>query len=163
MDWKSAKSIYEFNAADIDGNEVSLQKYRGNVVLIVNVASNCGFTKSNYKQLNELHEKYAENGLAILAFPCNQFLGQEPGCEADIKEFAKKNNIAFDMFSKVNVNGSNAHPLYNYLKQQKGGFLGSYIKWNFTKFLVDKNGVPTQRYAPNVEPKNIEADIKAML
>ncbi|RWS07248.1 glutathione peroxidase-like isoform X2, partial [Dinothrombium tinctorium] len=164
MDSESAKNcIYDFSAKDIDGNEVSLDKYRGNVVLIVNVASNCGFTKSNYKQLNELYDKYENAGLRILAFPCNQFLNQEPGCEMDIKEFAKKNNIRFDMFSKVDVNGKTAHPLYNYLKEQKGGLLGSFIKWNFTKFLVDKQGHPVQRYAPTVEPKNIEKDIEALL
>jgi len=162
--WKNAKTLYEFKVKDIDGNEVDLKKYEGKPTLVVNVASNCGFTKNNYKQLNELYEKYEKDGLRILAFPSNQFNGQEPGCDIDIKEFAKKNNVKFDMFSKINVNGDGAHPLYKWLKNQKGGILGiDAIKWNFTKFLVDKNGVPVKRYAPNVDPKDIEPDIKSHL
>jgi len=165
-DWKKAKSLYDFKVKDIDGNEVDLKKYEGKPALVVNVASNCGFTKNNYKQLNELYEKYEKDGLRILAFPSNQFNGQEPGCDIDIKEFAKKNNVKFDMFSKIKVNGSgdDAEPLYKWLKSQKGGILGiDAIKWNFTKFLIDKNGVPVKRYAPNVDPKDIEPDIKSQL
>jgi phospholipid-hydroperoxide glutathione peroxidase len=163
-DWKKANKLYEFTAKDIDGNEVSLDKYSGKPTLVVNVASNCGLTKNNYKQLNELYEKYEKEGLRIAAFPSNQFAGQEPGCDIDIKEFAKKNNVKFDMYSKVDVNGDSAHPIYKWLKNQKGGFLGlDAIKWNFTKFLIDKNGVPVKRYAPTVEPKDIEKDLKAQL
>ncbi|GIY52140.1 phospholipid hydroperoxide glutathione peroxidase [Caerostris darwini] len=133
--WKSAKSIYDFSALDIDGNEVSLEKYRGHVALIVNVASK------------------------ILGFPCNQFGGQEPGTEADIKEFIKQYNVQFDMFSKINVNGDNTHPLWSYLKKKQGGTLGNFIKWNFSKFLIDKEGQPVKRYAPQFEPKDIEPDL----
>jgi len=163
-DWKKANKLYEFAAKDIDGNEVSLNKYEGKPTLVVNVASNCGLTKNNYKQLNELYEKYEKEGLRIAAFPSNQFAGQEPGCDIDIKEFAKKNDVKFDMYSKIDVNGDSAHPIYKWLKNQKGGFLGiDAIKWNFTKFLIDKNGVPIKRYAPTVEPKDIEKDLKAQL
>lgn len=130
---------------------------------MVNVASNCGFTKTNYAQLNELYSKYKDQGLKVLAFPCNQFAGQEPGCETDIKEFIKKNNIEFDMFNKIKVNGDEADPLYKYLKKEQGGFLLDAIKWNFTKFLVDADGKPIARYAPNVEPNKIEKDLKPLL
>ncbi|KAL3209217.1 hypothetical protein MRX96_009218 [Rhipicephalus microplus] len=136
--WKDASSIYDFSAVDIDGNEVSLDKYKGHVALI-----------------------YAESkGLRILAFPCNQFGGQEPGTEADIKKFVEKYNVKFDMFSKVNVNGDKAHPLWKYLKQKQSGFLtDSAIKWNFTKFVVDKEGQPVHRYAPTTDPLDIEPDL----
>jgi glutathione peroxidase-family protein len=164
MDWKEAKSIYEFTVKDIDGNEVSLEKYKGFVVLIVNVATNCGLTTNNYKQLNEVYDKYRERGLRILAFPCNQFNGQEPGCDADIKEFAKKKKVEYDMFSKIDVNGNSAIPLYKYLKEKQGGFLWmNGIKWNFSKFLVNKQGVPVSRYAPTTAPTSIEKDIEAEL
>ncbi|KAF8783251.1 Phospholipid hydroperoxide glutathione like protein [Argiope bruennichi] len=137
-DWKSAKSIYDFSAIDIDGNVVSLEKYRGHA----------------------LHEKYAESeGLRILGFPCNQFGGQEPGSESQIKEFIKQYNVQFDMFSKIDVNGDNTHPLWSYLKKKQGGTFGNFIKWNFSKFLIDKNGQPVKRYAPNVEPNAIEPDL----
>ena len=164
QDWKDAKTIYEFKVKDIDGNEVGLDRYQGHPLLVVNVASNCGFTKNNYKQLNELYEKYEKDGLRILAFPSNQFNGQEPGCDVDIKEFAKKKGVQFDMFSKINVNGDSADPLYKWLKTKQGGFLGfDGIKWNFTKFLVNKEGIPIKRYAPTVDPKDIEPDLKAQL
>lgn len=158
--WKDATSIYDFKADDIDGNEVSLEKYRGHVCLIVNVASKWGGTTKNYTQLQALYEKYSSaEGLRILAFPCNQFGGQEPGTNADIKEFVKKFNVTFDMFSKIDVNGDNAHPLWKYLKEKQHGTLGNFIKWNFSKFLVDKNGQPVKRYAPNVDPNAIEPDL----
>jgi len=157
------QSVYEFAAKDIDGNEVSLEKYRGHPLIIVNVASNCGFTKTNYKELNEIYDKYEEKGLKILAFPCNQFMGQEPGCDVDIKEFAKKNNVRYDFFSKIEVNGDNAHPLWKWLKQKMSGFMGSFIKWNFTKFLVNKDGVPVKRFGPSTNPKKMDADIQAIL
>jgi len=159
-DWKSATSIYDFSAIDIDGNEVSLEKYRGHVSVIANVASKWGATAKNYSQLQALYEKYSEShGLRILGFPCNQFGGQEPGTEADIKEFIKKYNVQFDMYSKINVNGDNTHPLFSYLKSKLGGTLGSFIKWNFTKFVVDKNGQPVKRFGPNEEPNAMEPDL----
>lgn len=121
-------------------------------------------TEKNYAQLNVLYEKYREAGLRILAFPCNQFGNQEAGTEADIKAFMAKRNVAFDAFSKIDVNGSTAHPLYKYLKSKQGGFLFmNAIKWNFTKFLVDKDGQPTQRYSPTTDPKDAEKDIIKLL
>lgn len=120
-------------------------------------------TKSNYKQLNEIYDKYESQGLRIAAFPSNSF-NQEPACDVDIKEFIAKNNVKFDMYSKVDVNGDNAAPLYKWLKKQQGGFLGfDGIKWNFTKFLADKDGKPIKRYAPTTEPTSIEPDIKSLL
>ncbi|KAF7490495.1 putative phospholipid hydroperoxide glutathione peroxidase [Sarcoptes scabiei] len=160
----TAKTVYEFSVNDIDGQEVSLSKYEGKVLLIVNVASRCGFTNSNYHQLNELYSKYESQGLRIAAFPCNQFAGQEPACDVDIKEFANKLNVKFDMFSKIDVNGSKAHPLYRWLKiKQRGVFGTQAIKWNFTKFLINKEGVPIKRYAPTTSPNSIEPEIKALL
>ncbi len=156
-------SIYDIKVKDIDGKELSLAKYKGRVMLIVNVASKCGFTPQ-YEGLEALHEKYAAKGLSILAFPCNQFLSQEPGSEAEIKSFCKRSyDVKFDLFSKINVNGDNTHPLYKYLKENAGGFLTDTIKWNFTKFLVDKNGKVIHRYAPSTKPQEIEADIEKLL
>ena len=162
--WEEAKSVYDFTVKDIDGNEVSLSKYQGKPTLIVNVASNCGFTKSNYNQLNELYDKYEGQGLRIAAFPCNQFMNQESACEVDIKNFAEKNNVKFDMYSKIAVNGSDAVPLYRWLKSKQKGILGTTsIKWNFTKFLIDKDGIPIKRYAPTTAPNSIEPDIKSLV
>jgi glutathione peroxidase len=143
---------------------ISVLFYRGRVVLIVNVACNCGFTNSNYPQMQDLHRKYEKDGLSVLAFPSNQFGGQEPKPENEIKEFVKeKFDVEFCMFSKINVNGDNAHPLYKFLKSKLGGTLGDFIKWNFSKFLIDRNGVPFKRYAPTVAPKEIEDDIVKLL
>lgn len=183
--WKNAKTIYEFKARDINGNEIDLSKYkldskfsnqliylfnclfdyliRGRVVLIVNVACQCGFTGSNYPQMQELHRKYEPQGLSVLAFPCNQFGGQEPNPEAEIKDFVKKFSVEFDMFSKIKVNGEEAHPLYKFLKSKVDGTFGSFIKWNFSKFLVNREGVPVKRYSPTTEPKDIEEDIIKLL
>lgn len=160
-DWENAESIYEFNALDIDGNDVSLKKYRGHVALIVNSASNCKLTPKNFTQLQALYKKYNKShGLEILSFPCNQFAQQEPGNEAAIKEFVKKYNVQFDMFSKIDVNGDDAHPLWKYLKlKQAGTFGSSSVKWNFTKFLIDKYGKPVARYEPLHEPLAIEVDL----
>lgn len=132
---------------------------RGKVLLIVNVASNCSFTKRNYQELNELYAKYRDQGFMILGFPCNQF-GEEPKCETDIKEFMKKHHVEWDAFAKINVNGENSHPLYKYLKNAIGGTMGNFIKWNFTKYLIDKQGKPVARYAPSKNPMKFEEDIK---
>lgn len=159
--WKSAKSIYDFTANDIQGNPVSLEKYRGHVCIVVNVASQCGLTATNYKELGELYDEYADNkGLRILAFPCNQFAGQEPGDANSICSFVAKKKVKFDMFEKVNVNGSDAHPLWKYLKYKQGGILGDFIKWNFTKFVIDKNGQPVERHGPNTDPKEMVSSLE---
>lgn len=156
-------SIYDIEVKDIDHNAIKLEKYKGKVMLIVNVASKCGYT-GQYAGLQELHEKYHDKGLAVLGFPCNQFLSQEPGTEEQIKNFCMTSfGVQFDMFSKIDVNGKNTHPLYRYLKEQAGGIVTDDIKWNFTKFLVDRNGKVVKRYAPSTKPKDIEEDIKKLL
>jgi len=156
-------SIYDFSVKDIDGHEVKLDKYKGRVMLIVNVASKCGFT-GQYAGLQKLHEKYNSKGLSILGFPCNQFLSQEPGTEQEIKNFCTSSfGVSFDMFSKIDVNGQNSHPLYKYLKKKVGGFITDDIKWNFTKFLVDREGKVIERYAPSTTPEDIEKDIQKLL
>jgi glutathione peroxidase len=156
-------SIYDIEVKDIEGKTLTLDKYENRVMLIVNVASKCGYT-SQYKGLQELHEKYDDKGLSVLGFPCNQFLSQEPGTEEEIKNFCVTNfGVAFDMFSKIAVNGTNAHPLYLFLKEQAGGIGIDAIKWNFTKFLVDRDGNVVKRYAPSVKPKAIQKDIEALL
>lgn len=157
-------SIYDITVKDIDNKEFTLEKYKDKVMLIVNVASKCGFT-GQYEGLEKLHEKYSSQGLAVLGFPCNQFLAQEPGTEADIKEFCSLTyGVKFDMFSKIDVNGQNTHELYKYLKSNSSGLMGTgVIKWNFTKFLVDKNGKVINRYAPSTTPKEIEKDIVELL
>ncbi|CAG5114607.1 unnamed protein product [Candidula unifasciata] len=151
--WKEAKTIYEFNALDIDGNDVSLEKYRGKVCIIVNVACKCGFTNKNYTQLQDFYTKYADKGLAILAFPSNQFAGQEPGSNEEIKKFVNDTfGAKFDLFSKIEVNGKNAHPLFKFLKKEQKGTFGDFIKWNFTKFLINREGKPVSRYSPSTDP-----------
>lgn len=156
-------SIYDIHVKDIDGKTLSMDKYRGRVMLIVNVASKCGYT-GQYKGLQTLHEKYEDKGLSVLGFPCNQFLSQEPGTEEEIKNFCMSNfGVSFDMFSKIDVNGNNTHPLYVYLKEHAEGFVVDTIKWNFTKFLVDRKGQVIKRYAPSVKPREIEADIQKLL
>jgi glutathione peroxidase len=161
---ESSMSIYDIEVKDIDGNTFTLEKYKGKVMLIVNVASKCGFTYQ-YEGLEKLYDKHRKNGLEILGFPCNQFLKQEPGTEKEIKAFCRLNyGVNFPMFAKIDVNGDNQHPLYTYLKKHSSGFLGTdVIKWNFTKFLVDRNGNVVKRYAPSTEPKTIEADILKLL
>lgn len=154
--WEDAKSIYEFTAKDIYGNDVSLEKYKGHVCIIVNVASECGFTDVNYEQLNYLYDRYGKSkGLRILGFPSNEFGGQEPGTNEDIINFAKFRGIKFDLFSKVNVNGDDAHPLWKYLKAKQGGYFGDFIKWNFTKFIVDKKGQVRERFATTTNPNDM--------
>ncbi|XP_031774128.1 probable phospholipid hydroperoxide glutathione peroxidase [Apis florea] len=159
--WKSASTIYDFHAKDIHGNDVSLNKYREHVCIIVNVASNCGLTDTNYRELVQLYEKYNEKeGLRILAFPSNEFGGQEPGTSAEILEFVKKYNVTFDLFEKINVNGNNAHPLWKWLKTQANGFITDDIKWNFTKFIINKEGKVVSRFAPTVDPLQMESELK---
>ena len=156
-------SIYDISVKDIDGKVVKLDKYKGRVMLVVNVASKCGYT-GQYEGLEKLHEKYNSQGLSILGFPCNQFLSQEPGTEEEIKNFCMSNfGVQFDMFSKIDVNGENTHPLYKLLKKSAGGFLTDDIKWNFTKFLVDREGKVIKRYSPSTKPKDIEEDIEKLL
>ncbi|KAK9872388.1 hypothetical protein WA026_017846 [Henosepilachna vigintioctopunctata] len=161
VDYKKATSIYDFVVKNINGEVISLEKYKGNVCLIVNVASECGFTKNNYEELNEIFDLYGESkGLRILAFPCNQFAGQEPGDSAEIMEFIKSKNVNFDVFEKVEVNGSEASPLWKYLKYKQSGVLGDFIKWNFTKFIIDKNGQPVERHGPNTSPKELVTSLE---
>ncbi len=157
-------NAYEFEAVDIDGQTVPFADYEGKVLLIVNVASRCGFTPQ-YTGLEKLWQDYRERGLVVLGFPCDQFGNQEPGSEEEIRNFCSLTyEVDFPMFSKVEVNGAQAHPLWKWLKQQKGGLLGfDAIKWNFTKFLVGRDGIPLKRYAPTDKPESIAADIEAAL
>ncbi|KAK9100135.1 hypothetical protein Scep_023565 [Stephania cephalantha] len=158
------KTIHDFTVKDIDGKDVSLSKFKGKVMLIVNVASRCGLTSSNYTELSHLYEKYKPQGFEILAFPCNQFGGQEPGSNPEIKKFAcTRFKAEFPIFDKVDVNGPFTAPVYQFLKSSSGGFLGDVIKWNFEKFLVDKNGKVVERYPPTTSPFQIEKDIKKLL
>jgi len=156
VNWKEAKSICDFSAKTINGQEVSLDKYRGHVCIIVNVASDCGYAKNHYEELGELFKLYSETkGLRILGFPCNQFGGQEPGDSSTICKFTYKNNVKFDMYEKIRANGVDAHRLWKYLKHKQGGLFGDFIKWNFTKFVIDKNGQPVARYSPSTRPKSL--------
>ncbi len=156
-------SIYDFSAKTIDGKEKSLADYKGKVLLIVNVASKCGFTHQ-YKGLEELYRKYKDAGLEILAFPCNQFGGQEPGTNEEIASFCSTNyGVSFQIFDKIDVNGENAHPLYKFLKANAKGFINDDIKWNFTKFLVNQNGEVIDRFAPQTTPESIEKHIANLL
>jgi len=157
-------TVYDFKARTIDGEEVSLSHYRGKVLLIVNVASRCGFTPQ-YRGLEELYERFGKSGFEVLGFPCNQFGKQEPGTDSDIRGFCDlQYGVRFPLFSKVDVNGSGAHPLYEFLKKSKPGFLGTKrIKWNFTKFLIDRNGKPLKRYSPQTTPDKIEKDLQTAL
>ena len=157
-------TAYDFSARDIDGNERALADFKGNALLIVNVASKCGFTPQ-YTGLEALQRKYHAQGFDVLGFPCDQFGHQEPGNELEIRNFCTLNyDVSFPMFAKVDVNGDAAHPLYQWLKREKSGLLGiGAIKWNFTKFLVDRNGKPVKRYAPTDTPESIEKDLPAVL
>lgn len=160
----SATSVYDFTVKDASGKDVDLSVYKGKVLLIVNVASQCGLTNSNYTELSQVYEKYKDQGLEILAFPCNQFAGQEPGTNEEIVQFAcTRFKAEYPIFDKVDVNGSNASPLYKFLKSSKGGIFGDSVKWNFSKFLVDKEGRVVDRYAPTTSPLSIEKDIKKLL
>uniref|UniRef100_A0A7N0SYB5 Glutathione peroxidase n=1 Tax=Kalanchoe fedtschenkoi TaxID=63787 RepID=A0A7N0SYB5_KALFE len=151
------KSIHDFTVKDRKGSDVELGIYKGKVLLVVNVASKCGLTDANYTQLTQLYSKYKSKGLEILAFPCNQFLRQEPGTTEDAANFAcTRYKADYPIFRKIHVNGTHTAPVYKFLKSSKSGFLGSRIKWNFTKFLVDKDGHVLQRYSPTTPPLSIE-------
>ncbi len=157
-------SIYEFSAVDIQGNERAMSEFKGKVVLVVNTASKCGFTPQ-YEGLEDMYKELHEQGLEILGFPCNQFGQQEKGDDTQIAGFCMKNyGVSFPMFSKVDVNGDDAHPLYAFLKKQAPGVLGSKgIKWNFTKFLIGKDGEVLKRFAPTSKPQDIAVEVKALL
>lgn len=157
-------TIYQFSAINNAGESVELDNYQGKVILIVNTASDCGFTPQ-YAGLQTLYQQHQEQGLEVLAFPCNQFKQQESGNDEEIKQFCDlRFNIKFPLFSKIDVNGDNAHPLFTYLKKNAPGILGSKgIKWNFTKFLVNREGKVVKRYAPTTKPEDIEADILTLL
>jgi glutathione peroxidase len=157
-------TIYKYTAATLDGEEVGLETWRGRVLLIVNTASACGFTPQ-YAGLEALYKKFEPEGLTILGFPCNQFGGQEPGSAVEIGQFCQKNyGVTFPMFAKVEVKGSHAHQLFQYLTQARPGILGTEaIKWNFTKFLIDRDGDPVARYAPQTKPEELEEPIKKLL
>ena len=155
--------IYDFTAQSLAGDDVPLQRYEGQVLLIVNTASACGFTPQ-YRGLEALQREYGPRGFSVLGFPCNQFGGQEPGDASQIEQFCSTTyDVTFPMFAKIDVNGSRAHPLYAYLKSEKTGLLGSGIKWNFTKFLVDRKGKVAGRFAPTVTPEGLKKEIEALL
>jgi glutathione peroxidase len=158
-----ATSLGDFTATTLGGEERSLADYAGQVVLVVNTASQCGFTPQ-YAGLEQIWQKYRDQGFAVLGFPCNQFGNQEPGDETAIADFCERNyGVSFPMFAKVDVNGAAAHPLFGWLRREKGGVLGSAIKWNFTKFLVGRDGQVIKRYAPATKPESLAADIEAAL
>ncbi|MBR9976223.1 MAG: glutathione peroxidase [Bacteroidetes bacterium] len=158
-----ANTFYTHAASSLQGQEVDMREYAGKVVLVVNTASKCGFTPQ-YEGLEELYRKYRDRGLVILGFPCNQFGNQEPGDERSIAEGCLLNyGVSFPMFAKVEVNGGNTHPIFRYLKRELSGIGGGRIKWNFTKFLIDRDGHPVRRYAPVTAPESIEADILELL
>ena len=149
-------NFYDFEAEDIKGQLIKMDSYKDKLVLVVNTASHCGFTKQ-YAGLEKLYKDYKDKGLIILAFPCNQFAGQEPGDAAEIMSFCQLNfGVTFPIFSKIKVNGKEAHPIFNYLKSELPDIIGSRIKWNFTKFLIDRNGEPIKRFAPTDTPEVIE-------
>ncbi|GEC14441.1 glutathione peroxidase [Nitrobacter winogradskyi] len=156
-------SVFDFSANTLDGEPCELKQFEGRVLLIVNTASACGFTPQ-YKDLEELHRTMSPRGFSVLGFPCNQFGKQEPGSSADIQQFcASKYDVTFPMFEKINVNGADAHPLFRHLKSEKPGLLGGSIKWNFTKFLVDRQGRVAARHAPTTNPKKLTEEIEALL
>lgn len=156
-------TLADFTARTSSGEEIDLGQYAGQVVLVVNTASKCGFTKQ-FAGLQELHERYAEQGLTVLGFPCNQFGGQEPHDDAGAAEFCQLNyGVSFPMFAKLDVNGKNADPLFTWLKSEKGGVLGERIKWNFTKFLIGRDGTVLERFAPQTEPSELTEAIEKAL
>ncbi len=158
----ATNAFYDLSARALDGEEIAFSRYRGKVVLIVNTASRCGFTHQ-YAGLEALHARHADDGLAVLGFPCNQFGGQEPGERDSIEACITGFGVAFQMFEKVEVNGANAHPVFRWLTSALPGLIGSAIKWNFTKFLIGRDGTPLDRYAPLTSPEALEADVVAAL
>jgi glutathione peroxidase len=158
-----ASSVYEFSVPTSTGDEQSLKAYQGKVLLIVNTASKCGFTPQ-YEGLQQLHDRYAQQGLEIVAMPCNQFRGQEPGTNAEVQEFCQMNyGLSFPVMGKIDVNGPGRHPLYSYLTSQAGGLFNDNIKWNFTKFLVDRQGQVVERFATITKPADIAKAIEKLL
>ena len=156
-------TVHDFSATSIDGIERQLVDYKGKVVLVVNTASQCGFT-GQYKGLEELYRTYADRGLVVLGFPCDQFGHQEPGDEEEIATFCERNfGVSFPLFAKVDVNGPDAHPLYQWLRSEQGGMVGSKIRWNFTKFLIDTDGNVVKRYGSTTTPDQLADDIEALL
>ena len=156
-------TIYDFKALNNKGAEVDFADYKGKVLLIVNTASKCGFTPQ-YDGLEDLWKKYQDQGLVVIGFPCDQFAHQEPGSDAEIAEFCRLNHgVTFPLMSKIDVNGDNAHPIYKYLKAETKGLFGSAIKWNFTKFLISRDGTRIERFAPMATPASLEDKIKALL
>ena len=156
-------TIYDFKALTSKGKELSFKEFEGKVLLIVNTASKCGFTPQ-FAGLEALNQKYKDRGLVVVGFPCNQFASQDPGSDSEIEGFCQLNyGVTFQMMKKVNVNGPEAHPLFDYLKSQTKGLLGSSIKWNFTKFLISRDGSQIKRYAPVTKPQALEKDIESML
>jgi glutathione peroxidase len=161
------QDIYNFSALSLDGREVSLAEYKGQVMVIVNTASKCGFTPQ-YAGLEDLYRQYKDRGVVVLGFPCNQFGAQEPGTSADITQFCELNyGVSFPIFAKIDVNGASAHPLYKFLKNERSGILGvlglGAIKWNFTKFLVGRDGKVADRYAPSTTPAQLAREIDKLL
>jgi len=155
--------IYEFKALTTKGQELDFAQFEGKVLLIVNTASKCGFTPQ-FDGLEKLNQKYRDKGLVVIGFPCNQFAHQDPGSDDEISSFCRLNyGVTFQIMQKIDVNGENAHPIYKYLKESAKGTFGNAIKWNFTKFLISKDGSTIKRYAPTVEPEKLEKDIEEML
>ncbi|MDD2528856.1 MAG: glutathione peroxidase [Lentimicrobiaceae bacterium] len=156
-------NFYDFKARQLQGETVSMGEFKGKTVLVVNTASKCGLTPQ-YEGLEKLYQKYKDKDFVVVGFPCNQFGSQEPGDANDIQEFCEINyGVTFPMFAKVDVNGENAHPIYKFLKTQLGGIFGNKIKWNFTKFLIDKNGKPVKRFSPMTKPEKMESAIEKIL
>lgn len=157
IEMKMKSQFYQFSAISLKGKEIQMEEYAGKTILVVNTASKCGLTPQ-FEGLENLYQKYKDKGLVILGFPCNQFANQEPGDDKSISEGCMINyGVSFPMFSKIDVNGESAHPIYKYLKKELGGIFGSKIKWNFTKFLIDSSGKPLKRFAPITKPEKIDA------
>ena len=160
---ENMEKIYDFKALDNKGREVDFAQYEGKVLLIVNTASKCGFTPQ-YDGLEALYQKYKDKGLVVIGFPCDQFAHQEPGSDEEIAEFCRLNHgVTFPLMSKIDVNGDNAHPIYKYLKNAAKGTLGNAVKWNFTKFLISRDGLKVKRFAPVTKPEDIEKDIVELI
>lgn len=157
------KTFYSFSAKSLKGETITMETYKGKLILVVNTASKCGLTPQ-YEGLEALYQKFKDHGFVVLGFPCNQFANQEPGDDASISKGCMINyGVSFPMFSKIEVNGVNAHPIFQYLKNELSGWFGKAIKWNFTKFLIDTEGNPVERFAPTTKPETIEADIVKLL